>query len=127
MVQPEHFCGGARELETDLGSLRSNLCTHKYVLNNDTDKVRNAPDHHRSWDYLTDRDMQKMTMIDLTTSSQDLQKKNSPCLHDFHCCVGEIYKMYGDRDGRLNMDRKSYYNMLQRYYNADENVRTYAN
>jgi len=127
MAQPKRYCGGARELETYLGSLRSNFRTHKHLFHDDTDKVQYALDHLGSWAYHSDRDMQKTTMIDPITWGQDLQKNNSTCLHDFDLFVGEIQKMYGDKDRRLNVARKSFYDFPQGYYNANENVRAYAN
>jgi len=127
MAQPKRYCGGARELETYLGSLRSNFRTHKHLFHDDTDKVQYALDHLGSWAYHTDRDMQKTTMIDPITWGQDLQKNNSPCLNNLDLFVAEIQKMYGDKDRRLNVARKSFYDFPQGYYNADENVRAYAN
>jgi len=127
MANPKHYCGGARERETYLGSLRSNFRTQKHLFHDDTDKVQYALDHIGSWAYHSDRDMQKTTMIDPITWGQDVQRNNSTCLHDFDLLVGEILKMYGDKDRRLNVARKSFYDFPQGYYNANENVRAYAN
>jgi len=127
MAQPKRYCGGDRELETYLGSLRSNFQTHKHLFHDDMDKVQYALDHLGSWAYHTDRDMQKMTMFDPITWGQDLQKNDSPCLNNLDLFVAEIQKMYRDKDRRLNVARKSFYHFPQGYYNADENVRAYAN
>jgi len=45
MAQPKRYCGGARELGTYIGSLRSNFRTHKHLFHDDTDKVQYALDH----------------------------------------------------------------------------------
>jgi len=45
MVQPKHYCGGARELETYLGSLRSNFRTDTHLFHDDTEKVQYALEH----------------------------------------------------------------------------------
>jgi len=127
MARPKSYCGGARELETYLGSLRSNFRTHKHLSHHDTDNVQYALDHLGSWAHHTDRDMQKTTMIDPIPCGQDLQKTNSTCLHNFDHFVGEMQKMYGDEDRRLNVAKKSYVNFPQGYDNANENLRAYAN
>jgi hypothetical protein len=127
MAQPKRYCGGARELETYLGSLRWNFRTHQHLFHDDTDKVQYALDHLGSWAYHTDRDMQKTTMIDPITCGQDLQKNNSPCLNNLDLFVAEIQKMYGDKDRRLNLARKSFGNFPQGYYSAGENIGAYTN
>jgi len=99
-----------------------NIWTHNHLFPDDTDKVQYALDHLSSLAYHTDRDMQKTTMIDPITWGQDLQKNNSPCLNNLDLFITEIQKMYGDKDRRLNLARKSFYNFPQGYYKADENV-----
>jgi hypothetical protein len=50
VTHPKRYCGVARELETFLGSLRSNFRTHSHLfLGGDTDKVQYALDHLGSW------------------------------------------------------------------------------
>jgi hypothetical protein len=127
LAQLSQYCGGAQELETYLGSLRSNFRTHKLLFHDATEKVQYAVDHLGSWAYHCDRDMQKTTMIDPITWGQDLHKNNSTCLHDFNLFFGEIQKMFSDKDRRLNMVKKSFYHCPQGYYNANENIRAYAN
>jgi len=107
MAPPKGYCGGARGLETKLGSLQSNFRTHNLLIHDDTDKVQYALDHLGSWAYHSDRDMQKTTMIDPMTWGHDLQKNNSTCLQDLDLFFGEIQKMYGDKDRRLNVARIS--------------------
>ena len=71
--------------------------------------------------------MQKTTMIDPITWGQDLQKNNSPCLNNLDLFVAEIQRMYGDKDRRLDVTRKPFYEFQQGYHNADGNIRAYAN
>jgi len=108
MAQPKRYCCAARELETYLGLLRLNFRTYKHRFQDDTDKVLDAVDHLTSWANHTDRDMQKMTMIDPITWFQDLQKINSPRVNNLGTIVAEIKKMYGNKDWRLNRARKSF-------------------
>jgi len=127
MAQAKLYCGGGRELETYLGTLRLNFWTHKLLFYHDMDKVQYALDHLGSWAYHTDPDMQKTTMIDPITWGQDLQKNNSPCLNNLDCFVAEIQKMYSNKDRRLIRARKSFDDFPQGYYNADVQVGAYAN
>jgi len=127
MAQPKRDSGGARELETYLGLLRMNFRTHTQPFHDDTEKVQYALHHLGGWAYHTQRNMQNTTMIDPITLGQDLQQNNSPCLNNLDLFVAEIQKMYGDMDRRHNVARKSFYDFPPGYYNADENVRAYAN
>ena len=45
----------------------------------------------------------------------------------FRLFVGDVQKMYGDQDWRPNGPRKLYYDILQGYHNANDNVPAYAN
>ena len=109
MAQPKRYCGGNREVEAKLGPLQLNLRTHKHLVHDYTDKVQYALDHLGSCAYHTKRNMQKTTMIDPMTWSQDRQKNNSTCLHNFDHDIGEIQKMYSNKDRRVNVARKTYY------------------
>jgi hypothetical protein len=66
-------------------------------------------------------------MIDPITWCQDLQKNSLTCLHDFDLFVGEIQKMYGDKNRRVNVARISFYEFPECYYNATEKVRAFRN
>jgi len=127
MAQLKPDCRGAGEVTMYLSSLGSNFRTHKYIFRDDTCMVQYAPDHIGSWAYHTDCDMHKTSMIDPNTWGQDLEKNNSPCLHNLDLFVGEIPKMYSNKDRRLNVARKIYNNLPQGYYNSNPNIWTYAN
>jgi len=115
MAQPKPYSRGAQELEIYFGSLQLNFRTNIHLFHDDTNKVQYALDQLGRWAYHTYRDMQKTTMIDRITRGQDLQKNNSTCFHDFDLFVGEIQKMYGNKDRRLNVARKSYYDSPHGY------------
>jgi hypothetical protein len=88
MTNPRRYCGGARELDTFLGSLRSNFRTHSHLFSDgDTDKVQYALDHLGSWSNHRDYTLHKPSMIDPITWGQDLLTNDSPCLHDFDLFV----------------------------------------
>jgi hypothetical protein len=127
MAQPKHYCGSSRELETYIGSIQSNIRIHKHRLHDDTDQVQYALGHLGHSAYHTDCDMQKTSMIHPIIWGQDLQKNNSPCLNNLDLFVAEIQKMYGDKDRRLNVATKSFYDFPQGYNNTDENVLAYTN
>jgi hypothetical protein len=70
--------------------------------------------------------MQNTIIIDPNTWGEDIQMKNSTCLHDFNIFVGNIQKMNSDKNWRLNEGIKSYYDCPQGYYNASANVGAYV-
>jgi hypothetical protein len=127
VTHPIHYCGGARELETFLGSVRSNFRTHNHLFpGGDTDKVQYALDHLGSWANHADHTLQKTTMTDPVTWGHDLLADDHPCLHDLDHFITEIQKQYGDKDWRQNSSTRAYHEMIQGYHNPDENVRAYA-
>jgi hypothetical protein len=67
MAQLQCYYGGARALETYLGSLQWNFQSHKHLFQDDTDEVQYAIDHLGSWADHTNCDMQKTTMINPNT------------------------------------------------------------
>jgi hypothetical protein len=67
MAQLKCYCGGARALETYLGSLQSNFQTHKYLFQDHTDEDQYALHHFGSRADHTDCDMQKTSMINPNT------------------------------------------------------------
>jgi len=128
VTHPKCYCGGARELETFLGSLRSNFRTHNHLFpGGETDKVQYALDHLGSWANHVDHTLQKTTMTDPLTWGHDPLADDHPCLHDLDLFITEIQKQYGDKDRRQNSSTQAYHEMMQGYHNPDENVRAYAN
>jgi len=128
MTYRRWYCGGTRELDTFLGSLRSNFRTHSHLISDgDTDKVQYALDHLRSWSNHRDYTLHKTSMIDPITWGQDRLTNDSPCLHDFDPFVSEIQKMYGDKDRKLHAGTRLYLEFRQGHHDPDESVRAYAN
>jgi hypothetical protein len=128
ITHPNRYCGGARELETFSGSLRSNFRTHNHLFpGGDTDKVQYAEDHLGSWVNHPDYTLQKTNLTDPVTWGHDLLSDDHPCLHDLDLFITEIRKQYGDIDRRQNSSTRAYHEMIQGYHNPDENVCAYAN
>jgi len=128
MTNPRRYCGGPRELDTFLGSLRSNFRTHSHLVSDgDTDKVQYALDHLGSWSNHRNYTLHKTSMIDPITWSQDLLNTNSQCLYNFDLFVSEIRKMYSDKDRKLNAGTRLYLEFRQGHYHPDESVRAYVN
>jgi len=128
MTHPRRYCGGARELDTFLGSLRSNFRTHSHLFSDgDTEKVQYALDHLGSWSNHHDYTLHKTSMIDPITWGQDLLTNDSPCIHDFDLFVNEIQKMYGEKDRKLNAGTRLYHEFCQGHHDPSESVRAYAN
>jgi len=127
VTHPKNYCGGVWEMETLLGSLRSNMRTHNHLFpGGDTDKVQYALDHIGSWANHADHSLQKTTMTDPVTWGHDLLADDHPCLHDLDLLNTEIQKQYGDMDRRQNSSTQAYHEMMQGYDNPDLNVRAYA-
>jgi len=113
MAHLKRNCGGARDLDTYLGSLGSNFRTHQHLSHDHMDKVQYALDNLGSCANHTDCDMQNTTMIDPITWRRDLKQNNSPCLNHLDLFVAEIQKIYSDTDPRPNVARKSFYDFTQ--------------
>jgi hypothetical protein len=54
-----------------------------------------------------------MTTMHPITWCHDLQKNNSPWLYDIDCFIGDMQRMYGNVNWRLNAARKSDYDIPQ--------------
>jgi len=120
MTHQRRNCGGARELDTFLCSLRSNFRTHSHLFSDgDTDKVQYALDHLGSWSNHRDYTLHKMSMIDPITWGQDLLTNNCPCIDNFYLFVNEIQKMYGEKDRRLNTGTRLDHEFRQGHHDHD--------
>jgi hypothetical protein len=127
VTHPKHYCGGARELETFLGSHRSNFRTHNHIFSGgDTDKVQYALDHLGSWANHTDDTLRRTTMTNPVTWGHDRLTDDHPCIHHLELLINEIQKQYGDKDRRQNSSTQAYHEMMHGYHSPDENVRAYA-
>jgi hypothetical protein len=128
ITHPKRYCGGPRELETVLSTLRSNFRTHNHLFpGGDTNKVQYALDHLGSWVNHPDHTQRKTSMTDPVTWGHDLLADDHTCLHDYDLFVTEIRKQYGDKDRKQNSPTRAYHEMMQGYHNSDENIRAYAN
>jgi len=124
----KRYCGGPRELEAFLGTLRSNFRTHNHLFPGwDTDKVQYALDHLGRWVNHLDHSQWKTSMTDPETSGHDLLADDHTCLHDYDLFVTKIRKQYRDKDRKQNSSTRAYNEMMQGYHNSDENIRAYAN
>ena len=103
ITHPKHYYEGPGELETFLGTLRSNFRTHNHLFPGvDTDKVQYALNHLRSWVNHPDHTQRKTSMTDPVTWGHDLLADDHTCLHDYDLFVTEIRKQYGDKDLKQN-------------------------
>jgi len=128
MTTPRRYSWGASELDSYLGSLRSNFSTHSHLFSDgDTEKVQYALDHLRSWSNHRDHTLHTMSMIDPITWGQDINTNDSPCLHDFYCFVINIPKMYSEKDHKLNAGTRLYLEFREDCHDSDESVQAYAN
>jgi len=115
IVQLRCYDGGDRELGNYRSSLRLNFRTNQHHFQDHTDNVQMVLNQSRSWAYDTNRDVQKLTMIDLIPRVQNHQKNNTPCCCNLDLLGTEIPKMYRYMDRRLNMARKLSYDCCPGY------------
>jgi hypothetical protein len=128
ITHPKRFCGGPRELETFLGTLRSNFRTHNHLFpGGDTDKVQYALDHLGSWVNHPDHTQRKKNMTDIVSWGHDLLAYDHTWLYDYDLFVTEIRKHYGDKDRKQNSSTRASHKIMQGYHNSDENIRVYPN
>jgi len=103
VTHPKRYCGGARELETFLCSLRSNFRAHNYLFpGGDTDKVHYALDHLGSWVNHPDHTLQETNMTDPVTLGNELLADDHPCVYDLDLFFTEMWKQSSDKDRRQN-------------------------
>jgi len=107
MVDPWRYCGGAKELDNFLQTLRSNFTSHELLFGrgipdqvNDSRKVRGPSE----W-------------------ASDLWEAKDQCLESFDLFMNELQKMYGDYDRRLNPATKG---MQEHQQLRKESVLVYA-
>jgi hypothetical protein len=125
MTHPERYCGGAKELDNFLDTLRSNFQSHAHLFpHGDPDKVKYAASLLSTWNNHPDPAQRQTQMTDPVEWLRDLRRDSDPCLEDFEAFSEEMQKMYGDKDRKLNAAMKCMTDFLQ---GANEPVRVYAN
>jgi hypothetical protein len=125
MVDPVRYCGGAKELDKFLESLRSNFDSHKHLFpKGGPDRVKYVISFLDTWNNHTDASQRQTENTDPSEWASDLRDEAHPCLQDFELFAQELMKMYGDKDRRLNSAMKA----MQEYQQlSNESVRVYAN
>jgi len=125
MVDPLQYCGGAKELDKFLETLRSNFASHKHLLpRGDPDQVKYAVSFLDTWNNHPDMTQRQTENTEPAEWASDLREAKNPCLDDFKLFVNKLQKMYGDKDRRLNSATKA----MQEYQQLpNEAVRVYAN
>jgi hypothetical protein len=103
IIHPKRFCGGLYQLETILGTLRSNFRTHNdHIPGGDTENVQDVLDYVGNWVNDADHTQRKTSMTDPLTWGHDLLANDHTCLHVYDLFVTEIRKQYGDKDQKQN-------------------------
>jgi hypothetical protein len=125
MTHPERYCGGAKELDNLLDTLRSNFQSHALLfLHGDPDKAKYAASLLSTWNNHPDPAQRETQMTDPVEWLRDLRRDSDPCLEDFEAFSEAMQKMYGNKDRKLNAAMKRMTDFLQ---GANEQVRVYAN
>ena len=103
MVDPLRYCGGAKELDKFLETLRSNFASHKHLFSRgDPDQVKYAVSFLDTWNNQPDMAQRQTENTDPSEWASDLREAKDPCLENFELFANELQKIYGDKDRRLN-------------------------
>jgi len=125
MTHPARFCGGAKELDNFLDTLRSNLKFHAHFFpHGDPDKVKYAASILSTWNKHPHLAERKTPMTIPVEWLRDIRGDSDPCLEDFDAFSEEMQKMYGDKDRKINSAMKGMTDYLE---GANVPVRVYAN
>lgn len=124
MIDPEKFCGGAKELDIFLGRLQSNFRTHGEMFQNDGTKVSYALSLLGR--FSKNKEKNSIQGIDPADWGNSLHVANEPCLENFDLFEQEIKKLYGDNDRVLNSLCKAFEECRQGHHEKEETVRMYA-
>jgi hypothetical protein len=125
ITHPERYCGGAKELDNFLDTLRSNFQSHAYIFpHGDPDNVIFAAGILSTWNNHPDLGQRQTQMTNPVEWLPDLRRDSDPCLKDCEAFSEEMQKMYGDEDRKLNAAVMC---MTDFHQGANEPVRVYAN
>jgi hypothetical protein len=125
MTHPEWYCGGAKELDNFLDTLRFNLQSHAHLFpHGDPDKVKYAASLFTTWNNHPDPAQRQTQMTDPVQWLRDLQRDSNPWFEGFEAFSEEMQTMYGDKDRKLNAAMKCMTDFLQ---GVNVPVRVYAN
>jgi hypothetical protein len=92
MADPLRYCGGAKELDKFLESLRSNIASHKHLYpRGDPDQVKHAV---------------SFSTPGITTQIRLSERRKIRTHPSGLAFTNELQKMYGDKDRRLNSARQ---------------------
>jgi hypothetical protein len=87
MTHPERYCGGAKELDNFLNTLKSNFQSHRHLFpHGDPDEVKYAASLLSMWNNHPDPAQRETQMTDLVEWLRDLLRDSDPCLEDFEAC-----------------------------------------
>ena len=101
-VDPLGYCGGAKELDKFLETLRSNFAWHNHLFpRGDPDKVKYAVSFLDTWDNHPDLAQRQTDNTDTSEWASDLHEAKDPCLENFELLTNDLQQIYGDTDRGL--------------------------
>jgi len=125
MTHPEWYCGGGKELDNFLDTLRSNFQSHVHLFpHRDPDKVQYTVSFLSTWNNHLHLAQRQTQMTNLVEWLRDRRRDSDPCLEDFEAFSEEMQKMYGNKDQKLNAGMKCTTDSL---WGANEPVGVYDN
>jgi hypothetical protein len=125
MVDPVRFCGGAKELDRFLDTLRSNFNSHGHLFpHGGPDYVKYAISLLHGWSNNQNPTLRESAMTDHSERAGNLSAESDPCLKDFDLFSQDMANVCMDKDRR----RVAVITLMQGYIQLPpESVRGYAN
>jgi len=125
MVDHLWYCGGAKELDKFLETLRSNFTSNNPLFpRGNPDQVKYAVSFLDTWNNHLDTTQRQTENRDPAKWARNLWEAMDLCLDDFELFLKKLQKMYGDNDRCLNLAMEAMQEYEQLPHKA---VRVYAN
>lgn len=123
MINPDKYCGGAKELELFLATIRANFEAHSRQFPSEATKVTYAINLLSTWASHPDPQQRRTNFTDPLTFGQELRLSSHPCLHDFELFAAEMTRFFGSKERRWEALGRLIKEVEQ---GADEPVRIWA-
>lgn len=123
MINPEKYCGGAKELDLFIAAIRANFEAHRRQFPTEATKITYAINLLSTWASHPDPQQRRTNFTDPITFGQELRLSNHQCLHDFQLFAAEMTRFFGSKERRWEALGRLIKEVDQ---GADEPVRIWA-
>ena len=122
MIDPVKFYSGAQDLDRFLSQLRHRFNIQSHQFQDEADQVDYAISLLGKWSGNTNAELRKTQMTNPDEWGTSLVTVSSPCLASFKLFEAEIWRMYRDKDRRLNAAIKAAGEYQQGHTDPNETV-----